>query len=194
MASVGGQPAFENWIDEGGGLAKVRYRGAPRGTLASPGAALEDRRAPVRRRQRSEGATESQQRAPGLSRASRQKSARGNMFQNLVAKPSSFSVIAGAYEFSRTQSGSSSSRGDRGVRQIEAVRIDSAAAALGVEWSSSSGKFNEIRSPRPAIRPVLRARRLYAQPQGGAARRVPEQVCITRDNTQLGVDGICTTR
>jgi len=56
-------------------------------------------------------------------------------------------------------------------------------------WSSGSASSTRLSAGTEDRHPVRRPHRLQAQPEGDPLD-TPSQVCITKDNTQLAVDGV----
>ena len=97
------------------------------------------------------------------------------------------SVIAGAYEPTRHYAVWIFFIAVIVVFVIEAVRIVPQQQAWVVE---RLGKFSEILQPGLNLIIPFFERVAYTHSLKEVPLDVPEQVCITRDNTQLGVDGI----
>jgi len=108
------------------------------------------------------------------------------MFPKLVAAVI-VSVIAGAYEPTRPYAVWIFFIAVIVVFVIEAVRIVPQQQAWVVE---RLGKFSEILQPGLNLIIPFFERVAYTHSLKEVPLDVPEQVCITRDNTQLGVDGI----
>jgi regulator of protease activity HflC (stomatin/prohibitin superfamily) len=108
------------------------------------------------------------------------------MFPKLIAAVI-VSVIAGAYEPTRPYSVWIFFIAVIVVFVIEAVRIVPQQQAWVVE---RLGKFSEILQPGLNLIIPFFERVAYTHSLKEVPLDVPEQVCITRDNTQLGVDGI----
>jgi regulator of protease activity HflC (stomatin/prohibitin superfamily) len=108
------------------------------------------------------------------------------MFPKLIAAVI-VSVIAGAYPPTRAYAVWIFFIGVIVVFVIEAVRIVPQQQAWVVE---RLGKFSEILQPGLNLIIPFFERVAYTHSLKEVPLDVPEQVCITRDNTQLGVDGI----
>ena len=108
------------------------------------------------------------------------------MFPKLIAAVI-VSVIAGAYPPTRPYAVWLFFIGVIVVFVIEAVRIVPQQQAWVVE---RLGKFSEILQPGLNLIIPFFERVAYTHSLKEVPLDVPEQVCITRDNTQLGVDGV----
>ena len=108
------------------------------------------------------------------------------MFPKLIAAVI-VSVIAGAYPPTRAYAVWIFFIGVIVVFVIEAVRIVPQQQAWVVE---RLGKFSEILQPGLNLIIPFFERVAYTHSLKEVPLDVPEQVCITRDNTQLGVDGV----